>query len=323
MKKLAAIISASLLLGSTSAMADIYLGAKAGKTWLDSDACKSGAAYSCDDDDSTLGAFAGYKFNDYISLEAGYDYLGRFTGEGMDDDTAQAVTLAPKLSLPITDAIALYGKAGGAWVDYGSEDDWSYLGAAGLEFNTTENVTLRLEYQRLFDINNDIVRTAADTATLGVVYTFGGSKAEPVVVEEEPVVMAVEEPQPVEVTKYFETKVAGTQFSFDSTKLKPGLESTLDKLVAVMEEHPEAVVEITGYTDSTGPEAYNQKLSEKRAQSVADAVKARGIDESRIVVKGEGENNPVASNDTREGREQNRRVEIVVPSFKYTEMEAQ
>ncbi|MBO0236834.1 OmpA family protein, partial [Vibrio parahaemolyticus] len=71
------------------------------------------------------------------------------------------------------------------------------------------------------------------------------------------------------------------------------------------------------HTDSAGAEAYNQKLSEKRAQGVSDALQEQGIDAARITAKGEGEDNPLASNATAAGGEQNRRVEIVIPSFEY------
>ncbi|MDW2144894.1 OmpA family protein, partial [Vibrio sp. 1833] len=94
----------------------------------------------------------------------------------------------------------------------------------------------------------------------------------------------------------------------------------LDNFVSFLNEYPQAQVEITGYTDSSGPAAYNQKLSERRAQAVADYITGAGIDADRLTVKGMGEENPVADNSTREGREKNRRVEVVVPSFEYQEM---
>lgn len=120
------------------------------------------------------------------------------------------------------------------------------------------------------------------------------------------------------VTKTFETQTIGTgSFDLNSTTLKPESASKLDNLVAFLNEHPQAKVEVVGYTDTSGAAAYNQKVSEKRAESVANALVEKGIDASRIQARGEGENNPIASNDTREGRQQNRRVEIVVPEFEY------
>ncbi len=86
-----------------------------------------------------------------------------------------------------------------------------------------------------------------------------------------------------------------------------------------MKKYPQATVEIVGHTDSNGSEAYNQTLSEQRAQSVADYLISQGVESSRISSSGEGEMNPKASNDTPEGRMENRRVEVTVNEFEYQE----
>lgn len=322
MKKLAAVISASLLMASAPSMAEIYVGGKVGQSWLD-DACTSATA-NCDDDASTFGAFAGYEMWDFLSIEGGYDYLGKYTTDGLNDDKVEAYTLAPKLSLPITDGIALYGKFGGAYVKYGEKDDYSYLGAAGLELGSGDNVKVRVEYQAITDINNDQVRAMGNSATLGVVYKFGGSEqqAEPApVVQEEMAPAVVEEPQPVEpvvVTKTFETQQLGSgSFKLNSTELTQESDEQLDQLVEFLNTYPQADVQVIGYTDTSGAVDYNQVVSEKRAQSVASSLESRGIDASRITAIGKGETNPIASNATHEGREQNRRVEFVVPAFQY------
>ncbi|WP_159651471.1 OmpA family protein [Vibrio atypicus] len=319
MKKLAAVISASLLLASAPSMAELYVGAKAGKSWLD-DACTS-ATVDCDTDSSTLGAFVGYEMWDFLSIEAGYDYLGRFDGEGLDNDKVEAYTLAPKVNLPITDAISIYGKFGGAFVNYGSKEDYSYLGAAGVEFDSNENVAVRLEYQTITDANNDLVRAMGNSATLGVVYKFGSNEeaVTETIVEEEMVEEVVETPaEPVVVTKTFETQQLGTgSFKLNSTELNQESAAQLDELVDFLNTYPQANVEVIGYTDTSGAAQYNQVVSEKRAQSVAATLEEKGIDASRITAKGEGENNPIASNETREGREKNRRVEVIVPAFDY------
>ncbi|MCR9387045.1 OmpA family protein [Vibrio metoecus] len=318
MKKLAAIISTTLLFASSAAVAEVYVGGKIGKSWLD-DACQPDQP--CDKDGKTLGAFVGYEANKWLSLEAGYDYLGKFTGAGLADEKVKAITLAPKLSLPLTEGVALYGKVGGAFVDYGSKDDYSYLGAAGLEFNTNHNVTMRLEYQNITDINNDIVRASGESATLGVVYKFGGSQEPAPVVEQRPAEPApVAEPvvEKVAVTKTFTFQhLDSSTFATASAELKPATVKKLDKIVGYLNQYPQAKVEVVGHTDSTGSDAYNQKLSERRAQAVAKALEAQGIDASRISAKGLGESSPIASNTTAEGREKNRRVELVIPEFQY------
>jgi outer membrane protein OmpA-like peptidoglycan-associated protein len=71
-------------------------------------------------------------------------------------------------------------------------------------------------------------------------------------------------------------------------------------------------VEVGGHTDSVGSEAYNQGLSERRADAVRDYLMSKGVKASRLTARGYGESRPVASNDTEEGRAENRRVELVV-----------
>jgi len=317
MKKLAVLISASLAMVSTATLAEVYVGGKVGTTWLD-DACISGAA--CDDDGGiTFGGYAGYQAFSWLGFELGYDYLGSFTGAGLDDNSVSAITLAPRISIPFTDTFSIYGKFGGAWVDYGSKDDYSYLGAAGIELNASKKVSVRLEYQAITDINNDLIRAQANTVSLGLSYKFGGADEEPMV---EPVPMVEEAPapapEPAVVTKtYPPQSLNSSSFANNSAVLTPEANAQLDTLVSFMNEHPESTVTFTGYTDSAGAAEYNLGLSEKRAQAAADSIMAKGIDESRITVKGEGEANPIATNSTPEGRAQNRRVEIYVPEFDY------
>ena len=77
-------------------------------------------------------------------------------------------------------------------------------------------------------------------------------------------------------------------------------------------DYPDRRVRIEGFTDSTGSDSYNQQLSESRAFAVRNALEQAGIDSSRIEVRGYGETNPVATNDTSEGRQLNRRVEVLI-----------
>ena len=101
------------------------------------------------------------------------------------------------------------------------------------------------------------------------------------------------------------------EFDFDSAVLKPGMKAALDDLAARIEASPGyETVSIVGHTDSTGPEAYNQGLSERRAKAAADDLRGKGITISDADVSGMGESSPIADNGTREGRAQNRRVEI-------------
>jgi outer membrane protein OmpA-like peptidoglycan-associated protein len=101
---------------------------------------------------------------------------------------------------------------------------------------------------------------------------------------------------------------------FDTGKasLKPGATSNLNKLVVFLNEYSDRTVLIEGYTDSVGSEDYNQGLSERRADSVKSYLAGQGIGSIRLSASGKGESEPVASNDSAAGREQNRRVEVII-----------
>ncbi len=101
-------------------------------------------------------------------------------------------------------------------------------------------------------------------------------------------------------------------FAVDSADISSGFYQVLDSVVLVVNEYDKTLIEVMGHTDSTGSQAYNQTLSEKRAQSVSDYFVSREITPTRLQHYGYGENYPVAGNDTEQGRAQNRRVEIAL-----------
>ncbi|HEX5755468.1 MAG TPA: OmpA family protein [Arenimonas sp.] len=105
----------------------------------------------------------------------------------------------------------------------------------------------------------------------------------------------------------------GVNFDFDKSVLRPDAVAILAEAVEILKKYPQMRVEVAGHTDSTGPEAYNQKLSERRAAAVHEYLTGNGVDASRLVGPvGYGELRPIDSNDTREGRARNRRTELNV-----------
>lgn len=101
-------------------------------------------------------------------------------------------------------------------------------------------------------------------------------------------------------------------FATNRTSILPESEQALDDLYVFLSENPEVRIQITGHTDNVGSTSANQKLSEGRAKSVMNDIVNRGIDPSRITYEGKGASEPCATNDTAEGRAQNRRVEITI-----------
>lgn len=104
----------------------------------------------------------------------------------------------------------------------------------------------------------------------------------------------------------------GILFDFDSSALREDARGNLSELAESMKEFPESNLLIVGHTDSKGSEEYNQRLSDRRAESAAGFLIERGIAPDRITSVGRGETEPVATNETAEGRQQNRRVEVAI-----------
>ncbi|UFS70494.1 OmpA family protein [Geomonas sp. RF6] len=101
-------------------------------------------------------------------------------------------------------------------------------------------------------------------------------------------------------------------FETGKSDISPRAKNAIDKLADFLNNHPDRNLMIEGYTDNVGSAAYNKDLSERRADAVRQALADRGVDDDRISIKGNGKTNPVASNDTRHGRQLNRRVEVII-----------
>jgi OmpA-OmpF porin, OOP family len=101
-------------------------------------------------------------------------------------------------------------------------------------------------------------------------------------------------------------------FDVNNATLKPGAEANVRRIAAILQQYPDKQISVEGHTDATGSDAYNQKLSEDRAASVKATLVAGGVNPAAITSKGFGKTQPVATNDTPAGRQQNRRVEVVV-----------
>ena len=109
---------------------------------------------------------------------------------------------------------------------------------------------------------------------------------------------------------------SGITFDVDRYDIKPQFQSTLNEVAQTLAQYNQTYIDVLGHTDSTGSDAYNQGLSERRAQSVANYLASRGVAPARMATRGFGETQPIADNATEYGRAQNRRVEIKVVPFR-------
>jgi outer membrane protein OmpA-like peptidoglycan-associated protein len=115
-----------------------------------------------------------------------------------------------------------------------------------------------------------------------------------------------------ETTRGLVISLSDVLFDVNRATLRAGGAQNMRRIAEILRQYPDNQISVEGHTDATGSDAYNQKLSEDRAASVRAALVAGGVDASRITSRGFGEGQPVASNNTAEGRQQNRRVEVVV-----------
>jgi len=249
---------------------------------------------------------------------------------------AQGVQLAAKLSYPVMDDLDVYTRLGGmVWRadstqqvvggDRISDHDTgvSPLAAVGVEYAVTKNWATRLDYQWVNNIGDaGTVGARPDNSMLsvGVSYRFGQDEAAA------PVVAPAPAPAPVVETKRFTLK-SDVLFNFNKNTLKPEGQQALDQLYTQLSnlDPKDGSVVVLGYTDRIGSEQYNQKLSEKRAQSVVDYLVSKGIPANKISARGEGKSNPVTGStcDSVKGRNAlidclapDRRVEIDVKGIK-------
>ncbi|HIF9129170.1 TPA: OmpA family protein [Photobacterium damselae] len=312
MKKSLMILPLALLVSAAANAATdnpFYAGARIGASIYDT----GSNSYSVDDKNLAGGAFLGYQIAPWFAVEAGYTHLGSATRtEGPATGAkfrTQGADIVGKYSYAINDKIDVFGKLGAYYYDVHTKNladtkdhGWAGTAGVGAEYYLTNNLSTAVEYQYY----NDVAGADIHFAGVSLVYHWGAPApvvAEPVYVDQ------------VSVETLEELKLA-VPFAFDSTELSAGDRAKLAPFEQRLQAQDAAQIYVVGYTDSRGSEAYNQKLSVKRADAVAEALRSvMNVDGSRIIAEGRGESNPVASNDTAEGRAQNRRVEIISPSI--------
>lgn len=298
-----------------------------------------------DDRDTGYKIYGGYQINKNFAVEGGYFDLGKF---GYTATTVPAGTLSGNIklkglnldlvgTLPITEKFSAFGRVGvnyaqardsfagtGAVVVVNpnpSKRDTNYKVGLGLQYAFTESLAMRAEVER-YRINDAIGNKGdIDLVSVGLLYQLGRKTAAPasLAVMPEPVAVVAAAPAPVAVTPPTPVPVsekvtfaAETLFDFDKAALKPDGKAALDDLLNKLQGMDTEVMITVGHTDSIGSEAYNQKLSIRRAEAVKAYLISKGIEASRVYTEGKGEAQPVADNKTAEGRAKNRRVTVEV-----------
>ena len=292
--------------------------------------------------------FVGKQLSRNFAIEGGYFDLGKFgfdatmspSGSLSGSARFRGVNLDLLAQLPFTERLSAYARIGanyaktttsfsgnrlfGVTNPSASENKVNAKAGLGLEYKLNESLALRAEAERYRVTDAIRNRGDVDFYSINLVYKLGrpvASKAvayvappaptpaapEPMVVKAAPVVV----PAPAPVSEKL-TFSAETLFDFDKSIVKPNGKKALDDLIANLRGMNTEVMVTVGHTDSVGTAEYNEKLSVRRAEAVKAYLVSTGIDASRIYTEGKGETQPLADNNTAEGRQQNRRVTVEV-----------
>ncbi|WP_270977204.1 OmpA family protein [Campylobacter helveticus] len=269
------------------------------------------------DDRAAPGVKLGYHFDDFWldQLELGLEHYSSVKYANNDRTNITKVFLSAIKGIDVGEKFYFYGLAGGGYERFSNEQFDNESGGfghygAGVKYRLSDSLALRLETRdqiNFHEANHNWV------STLGVSFGFGGSK-DGAVSGSSSKTKAISPVQPREGALLDENGCERAislegHFEFDKTTLNPAFEERIQKIAKVLDENEKYNTILEGHTDNTGSRAYNQKLSEKRAQRVANELMKFGIEKERIEVKGYGQDRPRSSNDTKEGRADNRRVE--------------
>ncbi|HED6851674.1 TPA: fibronectin-binding outer membrane protein CadF [Campylobacter coli] len=270
----------------------------------------------------------GYHFDDFWldQLELGLEHYSdvKYTNSTLTTDITRTYLSAIK-GIDLGEKFYFYGLAGGGYEDFskGAFDNKSggfgHYGA-GLKFRLSDSLALRLETRDQISFHN---ANHSWVSTLGISFGFG-VKREKVVAEQvkevaiEPrVAVPVQSQCPAEPREGAMLDENGCEktisfeghFGFDKVDINPVFEEKIKEIAQILDENARYDTILEGHTDNIGSRAYNQKLSERRAESVAKELEKFGVDKDRIQTVGYGQDKPRSSNDTKEGRADNRRVD--------------
>jgi len=219
-------------------------------------------------------------------------------------------TAGPRISLLDESMEAFFTAQGGYYTEMsgpinGSDGGWNIAGGLNYEF-------LRGASAGLFVQRDEASIHAARGSTHDLTFVSAGLGAQYRFLPALPVVAEAPPPPPPPPPPPAKRKIVlrGVNFDFNKADIRPEARPILDEAISTLKEYKDITLSVEGHTDSIGSDAYNQKLSVRRAQAVADYLEKGGITASRMTIKGFGESQPVASNDTAEGRAENRRVEL-------------
>lgn len=332
MKKL--ILFASLLAipaWAANQSPQFFVGVKGGYQWAFDDTYQHSKPRG-----SIWGAYGGLQFTPAWSWDLGYQYHDELKAEVTSVNVETwLIESALRYDWYLQGDLSLYARLGAAYWDMNktqplpdrhSSNDFSPLGEVGVNYHLTPSLRLSAGYQYIDSIGTTKSGTYDSHAALvSLSYVFGHD-AQPELIAASPTTTVKQKPvavkEVVTVKSLPQTFTVSSRnalglFDFDSTVLRSDTIESLTEATSVLTSYPQSQASVVGHTDSIGSAEYNQAISEKRAQAVVDRLLEAGVNPEQLEWHGEGESRPIADNTTAEGRAQNRRVEVTIPSFQF------
>ncbi|MDX8399678.1 MAG: OmpA family protein [Gallionellaceae bacterium] len=319
MKKTITLALSAVLSTMTSAQASEFNGGFVGGRLGSNHSDISGVAPAGGKNTTAYGLDAGYNWDKQgylLGLDGFLDFNGKSNHAARPSINygSDAYGLDMKLGIP-SGRWMPYGRLGYSYtkgtVDASAISGSDLHGGMGIEYKYTSTWGVSAEWMRSAAKTNGS-KLSNDNFTFGLRYYFGGPKEVPPPV----LVHARKDVEPAQpkswkiIKEQTPVTIEGANFNFDSSKLRPTAAAKLQPVVEFANKYPDAGLDVHGHTDDIGSAAYNQRLSEKRAETVKTFLIKQEIDASRISTKGMGETEHIADNKSKQGRAMNRRVEI-------------
>jgi OOP family OmpA-OmpF porin len=325
---LALIVSSLIVCGEVVALAQQPLLSGPGKRYLAGvDLGATGALAPVErfvENGATFSPFVGYMHNNYIGALGNLHMLALPNKDRpgiLDDDVTWAVggTIGPRFALPLG-GLEVWGTwQGGVYTGLApnsaiTDTSWGFSTGGGANLRFTERFSIGGfgRYNRLYQRAHGEGDVRIATGGISFTFDFPVAKPAPQVAEAPPPAPPAPAPPPPEPPVKKKVVLRGVNFDFDSAAIRADARPVLDEAIQILQQEPNIIVVAEGHTDAMGTDEYNLQLSRDRASAVAGYLAVGGIPASRLRIQGFGESRPVATNETEDGRAQNRRVELRV-----------
>ena len=319
----------SITVSAATEPPQFFAGVKGGYQWA-----LDGNYHHSNPEGTILGLYSGLQFSPSWSWDLGYQYHDELKANATSVNVKTwLIESTLRYDWYLQDNLSLYGRLGAAYWDMekaqrsSNKSDvtgFSPLSEVGVNYNFNPNVRLSTGYQYLDSIGkSNTGKYNSNGLLVSLTYTFG-SATQPAFIETELTPIIEDTPAKETVTgktppqkQTFSRKTIYGLFGFDSIEPSQEFIDQLTEIYSVFNSYQQVQATVVGHTDSTGSAHYNQNLSEHRAQAVVDKLIELGATPTKLEWRGEGESQPVADNNTAEGRAKNRRVEVTIPSFQF------